>query len=168
MQINKLRLPKAFTLKWIEALRSGKYTQGNEYLCEEYRIDENTMGCHHCCLGVAVELLEKIPYSIMDINLVGEDEFDEMEVEEWVYSGYPKELIDFRDAELGFSNPIPTLFAGLNDGTNITYLKSKCAERLFPDAIPEYLLSRVDSTGGIKLSFEEIADFIEQEFELYD
>ena len=82
MQINKLRLPKAFTLKWIEAF--------------------------------------------------------------------------------------PTLFAGLNDGTNITYLKSKYAERLFPDAIPEYLLSRVDSTGGIKLSFEEIADFIEQEFELYD
>lgn len=167
MQINKLRLPKAFTLKWIEALRSGKYTQGNEYLCEEHKVDENTMECHHCCLGVAVELLEKIPYPIMDINLVGEDEFDEMEVEGWIHSGYPKELIDFRD-ELGISNAIPTLFAGLNDGTNITYLKSKYAERLFPDAIPEYLLSRVDSTGGIKLSFEEIADFIEQEFELYD
>ena len=91
-----------------------------------------------------------------------------MDVEEWIHSGYPKELIDFRDAELGFCNPIPTLFAGLNDGTNITYLKSKYAERLFPYAIPEYLLSRVDSTGGIKLSFEEIADFIEQEFELYD
>ena len=167
MQINKLRLPKTFTLKWIEALRSGKYIQGDEYLCKEYRIDENTMGYYHCCLGVAVELLEKIPYPIMDINLVGEDEFDEMEVGGWIHSGYPKELIDFRD-ELGISNAIPTLFAGLNDGTNITYLKSKCAERLFPDAIPEYLLSRVDSAGGIKLSFEEIADFIEQEFELYD
>lgn len=97
MQINKLRLPKAFTLKWIEALRSGEYTQGDEYLCEGHKVDENT-----------------------------------------------------------------------NDGIFITYLKSKYAERLFPDAIPEYLLSRVDSTGGIKLSFEEIADFIEQEFELYD
>ena len=168
MQINKLRLPKAFTLKWIEALRSGKYIQGDEYLCEEYRIDENTMGCHHCCIGVAVELLEKIPYPIMDINLVGEDEFDKTKIEGWIHSGYPKELIDFRDAELGFSNPIPMLFAGLNDGTNITHLKIEYAERLFPDAIPEYLLSRVDSTGGIKLSFEEIADFIEQEFELYD
>lgn len=167
MQINKLRLPKAFTLKWIEALRSGKYIQGDEYLCEEYRIDENTMGYYHCCLGVAVELLEKIPYPIMDINIIGEDEFDETEVEGWIHYGYPKELIDFRD-ELGISNAIPMLFAGLNDGTYITYLKSKYAERLFPDAIPEYLLSRVDSTGGIKLSFEEIADFIEQEFELYD
>lgn len=167
MQINKLRLPKAFTLKWIEALRSGKYTQGNEYLCEEYRIGENTMGCRYCCLGVAVELIEKIPYPIMNVNMIGEDEFDETEIEGWIHSGYPKELIDFRN-ELGISHTIPILFAGLNDGTNITYLKSKYVGRLFPDAIPEYLLSRADSTGGIKLSFEEIADFIEQEFELYD
>lgn len=167
MQINKLRLPKAFTLKWIKALRSGKYTQGDEYLCKEYRIDENTMGCYHCCLGVAVELLEKIPYPIMDINIIGEDEFDETEIEGWIHSGYPKELIDFRN-ELGISNAVPILFASLNDGTNLSYLKNKYCERLFADGIPEYLLNRIDSTGGIKLSFEEIADFIEQEFELYD
>lgn len=37
-------LPKEFTLRWIKALRSKKYKQGERYLCE---------GGKYCCLGVA-------------------------------------------------------------------------------------------------------------------
>ncbi len=38
--------------KWVEALRSGKYIQGNNYLKSEVNgVTE------HCCLGVAVEAL---------------------------------------------------------------------------------------------------------------
>lgn len=38
--------------KWVEALRSGKYKQGKEYLAQE--IGEETV---FCCLGVACELV---------------------------------------------------------------------------------------------------------------
>jgi hypothetical protein len=38
---------KEFRKKWIEALRSGKYKQGREYLKKDG---------FHCCLGVACEI----------------------------------------------------------------------------------------------------------------
>lgn len=38
--------------KWVEALRSGEYTQGSEAL---YRIDENSF----CCLGVLCDIRRK-------------------------------------------------------------------------------------------------------------
>ena len=43
---------KAFLRKWIEALRSGKYKQGNHTLRQEISEGEYT----YCCLGVAVDI----------------------------------------------------------------------------------------------------------------
>lgn len=40
-------LDPEFKAKWIAALRSGKYKQGTQYLCN---------GGYYCCLGVACEL----------------------------------------------------------------------------------------------------------------
>lgn len=41
------KLPKAFKKKWVDALKSGKYTQGKGYL----KLDNE-----YCCLGVAAEI----------------------------------------------------------------------------------------------------------------
>jgi len=43
-----VRLPKVFKAKWIKALRSGKFEQGQHYL--QY-------GNEYCCLGVACRIL---------------------------------------------------------------------------------------------------------------
>lgn len=40
--------------KWVEALRSGDYQQGIEYLCNEDEISGNFT---YCCLGVACDIL---------------------------------------------------------------------------------------------------------------
>lgn len=42
----KYKLPKEFKKKWVKALRSGKYKQGQGYL----KVNEDS----YCCLGVAV------------------------------------------------------------------------------------------------------------------
>ncbi len=44
----KYKLPKEFATKWLEALRSGEYKQGQEVLCS-FTKEEVT----YCCLGVA-------------------------------------------------------------------------------------------------------------------
>ena len=45
MKTKKFKLEKEFAKKWLEALRSGKYEQGEGYL-------QNADG-QYCCLGVA-------------------------------------------------------------------------------------------------------------------
>lgn len=44
--------------RWIEALRSGEYTQGRDYLCRNG---------NYCCLGVAAEMF-KTPATNIEIN----------------------------------------------------------------------------------------------------
>lgn len=48
MKTKKFELEKEFAKRWIAALRSGKYLQGQSYL-------ENSFG-HYCCLGVACRM----------------------------------------------------------------------------------------------------------------
>lgn len=49
-----MKLPEEFKTKWIAALRSGEYKQGNESL---YNPSNNT----HCCLGVACRVAGEDP-----------------------------------------------------------------------------------------------------------
>ena len=44
---------KTIAMKWVKALRSGKYKQGKEYLCKITR-----KGKKHCCLGVLTEMYQ--------------------------------------------------------------------------------------------------------------
>ena len=44
---------KTIAMKWVKALRSGKYKQGEAYLCQ---ITSN--GKKHCCLGVLTEMYQ--------------------------------------------------------------------------------------------------------------
>lgn len=47
-------MKKSDVKKWVEALRSGDYQQGIEYLCNEDEISGNFT---YCCLGVACDIL---------------------------------------------------------------------------------------------------------------
>ena len=44
---------KTIAMKWVKALRSGKYKQGVGYLCQV-----NSKGKKHCCLGVLTEMYQ--------------------------------------------------------------------------------------------------------------
>jgi hypothetical protein len=47
-------MKKSDVKKWVKALRSGGYRQGQENLCKE---DEISGDCDYCCLGVACDIL---------------------------------------------------------------------------------------------------------------
>ena len=44
---------KTIAMKWVKALRSGKYKQGDGYLCQI-----TSKGKKHCCLGVLTEMYQ--------------------------------------------------------------------------------------------------------------
>ena len=44
---------KTIAMKWVKALRSGKYEQGVGFLCQV-----NSKGEKHCCLGVLTEMYQ--------------------------------------------------------------------------------------------------------------
>lgn len=44
---------KTIAMKWVKALRSGKYKQGVGYLCRV-----NSKGKKHCCLGVLTDIYQ--------------------------------------------------------------------------------------------------------------
>ena len=94
MSVKLYRLPKAFAEKWIEALRSGEYSQG-------WRRLHKTNG-GFCCLGVACVIqgipVDKLLYkSVINSDVIG-------------YEYVPKELIgDIRE------NDLVTQLTRLND-----------------------------------------------------
>lgn len=47
-------LTKEEKSKWIEALRSGKYRQGDTYLCQSD--DKSFQNERYCCLGVLCDI----------------------------------------------------------------------------------------------------------------
>lgn len=55
--MKKYQLPKGFAEKWVKALRSGKYKQGKEQLCNEDG---------YCCLGVAAIIAGATPIQLGD------------------------------------------------------------------------------------------------------
>ena len=46
-------MKKSDVKRWVKALRSGEYTQAQDYLCE---VDEIDGTASYCCLGVACDL----------------------------------------------------------------------------------------------------------------
>ena len=46
-------MKKTIAMKWVKALRSGKYKQGDGYLCQI-----TSKGKMHCCLGVLTEMYQ--------------------------------------------------------------------------------------------------------------
>jgi len=107
----KQKLPVKFKEKWVAALRSGKYKQGESYL---YNADDNSW----CCIGVAANVCG-----------IGKDKLDEggyvenssYKLMEAVKSGkkYPTMLIGS-----GSENALVNKLAGFNDGFDNSKPKS--------------------------------------------
>jgi hypothetical protein len=56
--------------EWVEALRSGEYLQGKQYLKTVARIAANKVEVLHCCLGVICELIPTVDENhAMQINI---------------------------------------------------------------------------------------------------
>lgn len=92
--------------QWLEALRSGKYEQGQSNLCSiSYR-----GGFEHCCLGVLAEV-----YGRKRSDLINHDHLDRI--------GLSRLLGEWGDHDLGFNanNPethhtVQRKLAAMNDG----------------------------------------------------
>lgn len=52
-------MKKAIAEKWISALRSNKYKQGKDYLCQAYTRKGKKPQFTHCCLGVLCDMYNK-------------------------------------------------------------------------------------------------------------
>jgi hypothetical protein len=71
------KLPPKFKSKWVKALRSGKYKQGDCVLKGEFESDEEgQMETRYCCLGVAC--------SVAGIKINGEPAFIQQDKKEGV------------------------------------------------------------------------------------
>jgi len=171
MENRKLRLPKKFAEKWFEALESGNYKQGEEFL-KVYQWDDEDgdfTTCKHCCLGVAAEIIENRPYGIEDCNFIGDDDYDSVAIKEWIDAGYPKELIYIKDED-GIYNKVPSLLSKINDGISLNMLNITFEEITGEKPIiPSSVLGRIDNdVKPFSFTFEEIVEFIKANFELYE
>lgn len=154
------KLPKEFTEKWLKALRSGEYEQGEGMLKDNIpsEIDTHETYCY-CCLGVAGDLCSDVELYTGIEQMPGENDTIVNSVE------YPKELKQATTCgalEKDFGKSITDILVKLNDGfTANEYLK--CVEKF-----PELIFSKTPEFGStsVKYSFEEIADFIESNCEL--
>ena len=126
-------MKKEIAEKWAEALRSGDYTQGKNYL--KRTVEGKTS---HCCLGVLCEIYyesnkeENIEESLM-----------------WIGELSDKDSIHTFDGSTGALSKKVRNWAGI--GSDIGYVKSDLLSKA-------YLTEMNDG----EYSFNDIADFIEK------
>lgn len=155
----KFKLPKDFAIKWVEALRSGKYKQATGILMRRL-IPESTDEISNfgfCCLGVGAHLCGHTKESVKNHNYLWEDlKTDEHNI--------PLELISPKNGK----NNLVAILTNLNDGLyvsdylqlelkNYNYRSPNMFQELFKE-VPE----------KVYFTFNQIADFIEDNCEFYD
>ena len=152
--MKKYKLPKEFAEKWLTALRSGDYEQGNEHLLSYEEVDEFTVNYNkksYCCLGVACSLTEVSEALYSGMSFVSDTYgYEQIEI---MAAGYPVEIA----GESGF----PEILAKFNDGTTIAqyHLEFEFLNLKF---------RKEPKLGEVyQLTFPEIADFIEDNVEFY-
>ena len=152
--MKKYKLPKEFAEKWLSALRSGEYKQGESALLSYEEIDDYTIDPNkksYCCLGVACSLTEVSEDMYSGESFVSKDY--NINIRYMIKEGYPKELVG--------EDGLPYILASLNDGVKIT-------NRLINNYLSKAHLRKPYSPGKVyKLNFSEIADFIEDNVEFY-
>lgn len=140
------KLPKPFAIKWLKALRSGKYTQTDGLLLSSPEQKPTFANSGFCCLGVAGHLCG---YKMIELAGAG---FLLTEL----FSGVPIELQG--DSS---NNTMVRILSSLNDGIKTSdktdYIESG------------YIFREVDVNENalVQLSFAQIADFIEDNTEFY-
>jgi len=140
--LTEIKENRKFLLKWIKALRSGEYDQGNSNLYH-YLNDE------YCCLGVACHLLD-----------IFNDKLNMLEYPHQI-GGEHLDLLPTVIVESHWEK----FFANLNDG-HVYSTKTS------PDSLEEFAVEMCrifnigkEQDGLIRLgmhTFEEIADIIEK------
>lgn len=148
------KLPKEFTENWLKELRSGEYTQlaGKLVYSEEY--SDIVDFSRACCLGVACVMLGGED----EIIAGGEMPFD-LPDDYLKKIKYPSELLenDISPTDYRLNN----VLANLNDGYNkITYNN-------MISQYPNLNIKKAHEQERITYSFNEIADWIEENVELY-
>lgn len=137
MKEKPFKLPKEFAEKWLKALRSGEYAQGQNKLCNS--------DSEYCCLGVAGAIC-----GLSEEYMNDKDNTDYFYSDE-VPEEYPEELI------YNYScNSYPSILAGLNDG-------SSKPDKNYPEGTS--FVEGADKKLGY--SFEQIAEFVELNTEFY-
>lgn len=124
MTEEKFKLPKEFTEKWLEALRSGKYNQATGVLYSPFKHG-------YCCLGLAASLCGMKDEELYGHQFIQGSCYSIEEIEKIRKDGYPEEL-----STMEFYLPVSSLGGGL---------------------------AEMNDAG---ITFEEIADWIEENVEL--
>lgn len=112
-KIDYPKLPKAFKRKWIAALRSGKFKQGENYLKNNPSGNEN----EYCCLGVACEIL--------GLKNIDKKQFISRGIELKGISKVPKVIVGDMD-----DNKVVKQLAFMNDGKSDEGLGKKSFEQI--------------------------------------
>lgn len=160
MELSKEQKQKLST--WVEDLKSGKFKQGTSGLYDSGNKREETF----CCLGVL---------GITQLETEEEKEaFKQICIDEqhgYIYDispDYTSDCIEKRVADKAYSvnleEGFQELLAMLNDGaTQQSLLYSSNLEEYFPKS-SDNILDLVGKTGEVKLTFKQIANFIEKEY----
>lgn len=146
------KLPKAFADKWLTALRSGEYKQGQSAL---HSSKDNT----YCCLGVACHLLG------IDNEILANGIYDE-EYDDYGDNGYPADVSSpFKEAELLHNKFFYNAVASLNDGADFYWDTEKKMQIPYTDINKLNPNKIVINKEKKKHTFEEISKWIEDNVE---
>ena len=146
----KFRLPKEFAEKWLTALRSGNFHQASFKL----KVTHPLGGSSYCCLGIAGELCE-----MLDGYLTQNSFFRQVDIDVDI-TKVPKELRGGSS-----QNPLVYVLTTLNDGVGTLTLKDLATKYIIRSVNPDTVEEDLPSNN--KLNFNQIADFIEDNCELY-
>ena len=137
-------MPKEFGEKWIATLRSGKYEQSHSAL-------KDNKG--YCCLGVACAMVGIEDEKLDSLELI-------VNIDEGIdLSGIPDILIQDID-----DNNLVEILTEFNDGISLIKLNSIRVQ--YSNLKFRKELELEESKTKVYFSFEEIADFIEDNIEM--
>ncbi len=146
MEKTKLfKLPKAFATKWVEALRSGKYNQTEGQLVSSAETELTFENTAFCCLGVAGVVCG---YTLSELDSFGFLFGDN-------YPKVPQEIQNGPD-----HRTLVQVLSEMNDGL------SNREKDAYGDL--GYIFRPLKVVEHNKFSFNQIADFIEDNCEFYE
>lgn len=149
--MKQFKLPKEFAEKWLKALRSGEYEQGADAL---KTVNEDNV-CF-CCLGVAGDVCKLNDESYLISIPVFDNTYN--------YNGLiPEEIIGEAD-----KNDLVGILTLLNDGINKYNYSVRISKKNYIFRNHKLEEFNFESIHVLRFTFNEIADFIEDNCEFYE
>lgn len=166
------KLPEPFLTNWKEALRSGKYSQGDGKLLtteeyenydgedeeneEAFELKENSV-CFYCCLGVAGDIAgfdrnSMFTQELFDRDFMNDDELGKL----------PEELVM---GSMTHVNEMVNILTSLNDGINKKTVIEKQAQ--FKGLVFQVPFPERESSKVVNYTFEQIADWLDHNVQGY-